>query len=772
MWEVTSMKAEKWFTALWATLLAFLLSFGSISCLVTAFRFTSVSLGAIGLWCGLAAAVSALAVTEKKTWMLPPVIGLAVLWFWRTGALSRSLETLLCFISRFYDGAYKWGTLRWSEEILVESDMQLILTLMALVIAFLVSWTLCRRKLGIEAMLGVIPPFASCLVVTDTVPSIWCLTLFLVGMALFLLTHTVRRQSERRANRLTAALLIPVTLILSLLFYATPPAEYTGQLRADEMTDFFIRLYDEISLELGIGTNLGGNGFGIAPNTISLSTVGPRARLQLVVMDATASFTGNVYLRNKAYDTYTGTSWTASDTVWGLDGLTDWYGHDEPIKPHSIRIETRRVRPNIFLPYYCVDSDMYKYMSQGQVPNSNEKTDYSLGLLLPPEFGENWWQDLHFQNPGYLGGYIPEGHDEPENDLDQGSRGIVYPSPVVLPQYTDLPEASKNGALELLEAHVNQEYTQFVTIAAGTKLHSNQMWMQSYARTQRELAVAIANYVRGSASYDLRTPRMPGEENDFALWFLEDSDTGYCVHFATATAVLLRAAGINARYVEGYTFYAQEGEEVTVREEKAHAWVEYYQTGIGWVVLEATPASQEEPETTTPETTVPETTVPETTVPETTEPPETTVPPETTRPGVTAPSQGTQPTTPGQQEPQRGLTWLWNLLKVILTALAVLGAVAGQRLLRLRLRQNRFRKGDSKAQALARWREIERLSRMTKTEPAEELLRLARKAKFSQHDMLPEELFELDEAIGALQDRLKKDTFPKRFWYCIVRAAY
>ena len=54
-----------------------------------------------------------------------------------------------------------------------------------------------------------------------------------------------------------------------------------------------------------------------------------------------------------------------------------------------------------------------------------------------------------------------------------------------------------------------------------------------------EMAAAIADYVRQSASYDLMTDRMPADQTDFAIWFLEEGTTGYCVHFATAATMLL-----------------------------------------------------------------------------------------------------------------------------------------------------------------------------------------------------------------------------------------
>ena len=104
-------------------------------------------------------------------------------------------------------------------------------------------------------------------------------------------------------------------------------------------------------------------------------------------------------------------------------------------------------------------------------------------------------------------------------------------------------------------------------------------------------AQAIASYVRNSATYDTKTSRMPMDSEDFAKWFLEESDTGYCVHFATATAVLLQAAGIPARYVTGYLVPVQAGEATPVLSNQSHAWVEYWLPGYGWTVLEATPAT-------------------------------------------------------------------------------------------------------------------------------------------------------------------------------------
>ena len=92
--------------------------------------------------------------------------------------------------------------------------------------------------------------------------------------------------------------------------------------------------------------------------------------------------------------------------------------------------------------------------------------------------------------------------------------------------------------------------------------------------------------------YDRNTPAPPAGR-DYVDWFLNESKQGYCMHYATAATLLLRTAGIPARYVSGYvahTPYRMAKTEVT--DYAAHAWVEVYIDGVGWYPLEATPGFQ------------------------------------------------------------------------------------------------------------------------------------------------------------------------------------
>ena len=74
--------------------------------------------------------------------------------------------------------------------------------------------------------------------------------------------------------------------------------------------------------------------------------------------------------------------------------------------------------------------------------------------------------------------------------------------------------------------------------------------------------------------------------------FLHRSKSGHCEYFATATALLLRAGGIPARYATGFavTEKSEREDAYLVRTRHAHAWVRAYVNGA-WVDIDTTPPS-------------------------------------------------------------------------------------------------------------------------------------------------------------------------------------
>ncbi len=99
----------------------------------------------------------------------------------------------------------------------------------------------------------------------------------------------------------------------------------------------------------------------------------------------------------------------------------------------------------------------------------------------------------------------------------------------------------------------------------------------------------IKNYLKDNFVYEIGTPELDKQYPVEDLIF--NKKKGHCARFASAMAVLLRMKGIPSRVVIGY--FTIEKNEIAdyykVRGRNAHAWVEGYIEGRGWVIFDATP---------------------------------------------------------------------------------------------------------------------------------------------------------------------------------------
>ncbi|MCL2031153.1 MAG: transglutaminase domain-containing protein, partial [Oscillospiraceae bacterium] len=106
--------------------------------------------------------------------------------------------------------------------------------------------------------------------------------------------------------------------------------------------------------------------------------------------------------------------------------------------------------------------------------------------------------------------------------------------------------------------------------------------------TPHQKARAIERYLSTTYPYATNVPETPPDV-DFTDYFLFDLQRGYCTYYATAMAVLCRAAGIPARYAEGFAFAPDPiGEYYYASGAQAHAWTEVYLDGFGWIAYEPT----------------------------------------------------------------------------------------------------------------------------------------------------------------------------------------
>ena len=130
-----------------------------------------------------------------------------------------------------------------------------------------------------------------------------------------------------------------------------------------------------------------------------------------------------------------------------------------------------------------------------------------------------------------------------------------------------------------------------------------------------EITTFIAYTLQSNTKYN-KTPGMAEISSDVVEDFLFERRQGYCVHYASTAALMYRMYGVPARYVSGYSVSPdqfvdmgsalsssidEDGNPVSIdmntpfsaelTDEDAHAWVEIFLDGYGWVPVEFTPDS-------------------------------------------------------------------------------------------------------------------------------------------------------------------------------------
>lgn len=155
----------------------------------------------------------------------------------------------------------------------------------------------------------------------------------------------------------------------------------------------------------------------------------------------------------------------------------------------------------------------------------------------------------------------------------------------VLEHYLEVPEGMDNveEIADIIEA------TDYIGTDLGTVDTENEVRLAK--------AYRVANWMQYETNYSLELSDIP-DGMDPIEYFLGNSRQGYCMHYASAAVMLLREMGVPARYASGYVVWNdgftenENGYEVTIHDNNAHAWAEIYLNGIGWVPVEVTKGYQ------------------------------------------------------------------------------------------------------------------------------------------------------------------------------------
>jgi transglutaminase-like putative cysteine protease len=154
---------------------------------------------------------------------------------------------------------------------------------------------------------------------------------------------------------------------------------------------------------------------------------------------------------------------------------------------------------------------------------------------------------------------------------------IVVPTPVELDHVQDLAPVQYGRWTELPE-DLDPRFEQIA-----------QEWTASNAASAYDKVFAIQRHFH-SNGFTYSTDVDVAEGADALLTFLTQTKTGFCQQYATAMAVLVRELGIPARVAVGYQAGTlQDDGTYLVQSTDAHAWVEVFFEGYGWLSFEPTP---------------------------------------------------------------------------------------------------------------------------------------------------------------------------------------
>jgi transglutaminase-like putative cysteine protease len=157
----------------------------------------------------------------------------------------------------------------------------------------------------------------------------------------------------------------------------------------------------------------------------------------------------------------------------------------------------------------------------------------------------------------------------------RGRRGIVHRERAVEASAPGRPLAADPAIARRIEASPYRD-----TFALARRLAGG-------ARTPYDVVARLERFLRRNYVYDESVPleRFPLQA------FLFKNRRGYCQQFSGAMTLMLRMDGIPARVAAGFKpgVYDPATQRWRVRALDAHAWVEVYFAGIGWVPFDPTP---------------------------------------------------------------------------------------------------------------------------------------------------------------------------------------
>lgn len=297
------------------------------------------------------------------------------------------------------------------------------------------------------------------------------------------------------------------------------------------------------------------------------------------------AWTGGVY-ENNAWKNLPSAEYESISPLFS-DNQGEWYDQGAWFMEYMVHNQALADTLNSYLDHPAAISDRRTHFTVTQV---YEKTRYYF-LPYDADFGAPFFILDRAPESSEEKSYITDRWDVPEGAVVSMVNGPALPNRYYM-TYVNAEKAYRDFVYEhytSVPEGVLGELGQKITIPRARTLSEKREWTRS-----------VQNFLQHNYTYTTSPGRTPPGE-DFISYFLNQSHRGYCTAFASAGAMLLRAAGIPARYAVGLTAGPDEINKQSPNEEglhafdindhHAHAWVEVYVDGLGWRPCEMTPGT-------------------------------------------------------------------------------------------------------------------------------------------------------------------------------------